>query len=100
EAMTDELPQSIDITEFPPATQRVERLFCWVAIQPDGGEGICMIFSGGMPMPVISSKRELLAALRDEVLMQVRYHQPQARIELREFGLTNTLERHAAQRAA
>jgi hypothetical protein len=59
-----------DYLNIPPAPgQRVTQLFAWIAIHPDGGEGI---MSTDMPlgdlgmrhMPLITSKREVAEKMR------------------------------------
>lgn len=44
--------------------QKIERLYAWVATEPDGGEGLCSMPVGDMIAPLIGADRERIESLR------------------------------------
>jgi hypothetical protein len=84
----------------PAASQRVRALHAWIAIYPDGSEGIMsadMTFDGQRRhMPLLSSQRATAESLRpiaervrDEALRQAHRD---IRIELRRFAVSGAIE--------
>jgi hypothetical protein len=42
----------------------IDRLYAWVATEPDGGEGICSMQFGDTHMPLIGADRARIESLR------------------------------------
>jgi hypothetical protein len=56
------------MSQWKPRTgQKIERLYAWVATEPDGGEGVCGAYVpelGGL-VPLVGADRERIESLRD-----------------------------------
>ena len=48
------------------AGKPIERLYAWIATEPDGGEGVCGAYLSGMPgfTPLIGADRARIESLR------------------------------------
>lgn len=44
--------------------QRIERLYAWIAEEPDGGEGVCSIQLGDVHYPMVGADRARIESLR------------------------------------
>lgn len=44
--------------------QKIAALYAWVAEEPDGGEGVCSGFIGGVQMPLIGTDMDRIKSLR------------------------------------
>lgn len=54
------------MTWKPRTGQKIEKLYAWVATEPDGGEGVCGAFireMGGL-VPLVGADRERIESLR------------------------------------
>lgn len=77
--------------------QRIQRIYCWVAIQADGGEGIPSITEpGGLTMPMLSSRKRVAERMEQQARrladMSAGAGKP-VRMELRVFDLSHVLRR-------
>jgi hypothetical protein len=45
------------------AGQVIERLYAWIATEPDGGEGLCAMRLGDTMMPLVGADRERIESL-------------------------------------
>jgi hypothetical protein len=52
--------------------QKIERLYAWVATEPDGGEGVCSMLLGGVQMPLIGADMARVESLRDHAAFVAR----------------------------
>jgi hypothetical protein len=43
---------------------RIERLYGWIAEEPDGGEGVCSVQLGDMHFPMIGADRARIESFR------------------------------------
>jgi hypothetical protein len=46
--------------------QAIERLYAWIATEPDGGEGVCACLVGGVNMPLIGADLARVESLRPQ----------------------------------
>ncbi len=55
------MPEPTDVfLDLPPdQEQRVQRIYCWVAIQADGSEGIPSMTVDGNTIPLVTSRRRV-----------------------------------------
>jgi len=44
--------------------QRIDRLYAWIAVEPDGGEGVCAWQFGDDRLPLIGADKERIESLR------------------------------------
>lgn len=50
----------------PDTGQKIEKLYAWVATEPDGGEGICStLLPSGLQLPLIGADRARIESLRE-----------------------------------
>ena len=76
-----------------PPEQRVSRLYAWIAIQADGGEGIIGHVLPGLGMtPLVTSKLSVAVSLR-LAAKQALVLSGHPAVELRVFGSPETLDR-------
>lgn len=53
------------MTDWKPGQgQAIERLYAWIATEPDGGEGVCSFQLGDMHMPLIGADMARIESLR------------------------------------
>lgn len=65
--------------------QKIERLYAWVATEPDGGEGVCsMLTADNMHIPLIGADRERIESLRSVAVLIS--HATGYKVQLKVFG--------------
>ena len=59
----------------PNTGQKIERLYAWIATEPDGGEGVCaaLMPDGKMMMPLVGADMERMESLRHYAAEAVRF---------------------------
>jgi hypothetical protein len=92
------MPEPTDVyLDLPPdEDQRIQRLYCWVAIQPDGSEGIPSMSVDGHTMPLVTSKRrvaDLMSSAAVDASEAAKAAGKPVRLELRVFDLARVLHR-------
>jgi len=61
------------MTAWKPNTgQKIERLYAWIATEPDGGEGVCSMQLGDMHMPLIGADTARIESLAPQAAMIAR----------------------------
>lgn len=66
--------------------QKIEAIYAWVAVEPDGGEGVCSMQIGNTHMPLVGADQARVESLR-----------PQAEQIRRMTGYPIKLVRYAAR---
>jgi hypothetical protein len=56
----------------PGTGQKIERLYAWVATEPDGGEGVCSMLLGGVQMPLIGADMARVESLAPHAALVAR----------------------------
>ena len=49
--------------------QKIEALYAWIAVDPEGGEGVCGASIGRMMLPLVGADRERIESLRERAAM-------------------------------
>jgi len=44
---------------------RIDALYAWVAVEPDGGEGVCSAQLGDVHMPLVGADMDRMKSLRE-----------------------------------
>jgi hypothetical protein len=50
---------------YPNDGQRIDRLYAWIAVEPDGGEGVCSARIGDIHYPMVGADRARIESMRE-----------------------------------
>jgi hypothetical protein len=53
----------------PNTGQSIDRIYAWIAVEPDGGEGILSAQIGEVHMPLVGADKERIESLREYAKM-------------------------------
>ena len=75
----------------PNTSQKIVKMYAWIATEPDGGEGVVAIrLPDGMWMPLVGADRERIDSLRKQAVGIMR--DTNMPIALKEFSTCTVLE--------
>jgi hypothetical protein len=93
--MSNEPRRSAYLKLPPEPEQRIQRIYCWVAIHADGTEGILSTISDLYTGPLITSKRRIatdtLRPLAEAICLTANAAGDPCRVELRVFDFSEVM---------